>query len=200
MTHSVACGPPARIEFSDFTSTPMNNVAAVPRMRFVAMLLCMSALAGCSAKPTATDLEPATASPEVDPWGGAQRMLILDRHSSTTEADLPLCLGGGSGFDLQRTGNQILNGTRHLEVTVSAAPGQTGVQAGYSIDGSEHVWLPTVTNGIETFIVPVSQETFEPEARWRFRHQMNLPDPATQPCYTGGGSGQWDIVVQAVKA
>jgi hypothetical protein len=160
-------------------------------------------LSGCAEEPAPAEIVATEPEPVDDPWEGSDRIVAVDWHAETTEFDIPACVGAGSGFALDREG-PIPAGTERLEVTVQSAQTHTGVQAGYSFDrGKTITWLPTVHGGPETFVVLVAPEQWETDedgsTRWSFHHQMNLPEPASQDCYTGGGSGRWDIVVEAVK-
>jgi hypothetical protein len=166
-------------------------------------LACL--LAGCAegpVPPAADDAPDRTVGGEEDPWMGGDRILAVDWHAETTEFDIPACVGGG-GIELEREG-PIAPGTERLEVTLETDETWTGLQAGYSLDGGRTItWLPTVRGGPETHVVPVTPEQWETDEdrseRWSFHHQMNLPEPASQECYTGGGSGAWDVVVAAIR-
>ena len=168
-------------------------------------LMLALTLAGCAGEaPPPTEAGPAPAAPE-DPWMGADRVSVLDWHAETREFDA-LCLMGGAAFELERSG-PVLPGAHHLEVTVATEGTFTGLQVGHSVDGGDTIrWLPPVSQGPETFEVPVSTGEWELPADfedgdevWSFHHQMNLPEPATQDCYTGYADGKWHIVVEAVR-
>ncbi|MHB1261472.1 MAG: hypothetical protein ACYC2H_07120 [Thermoplasmatota archaeon] len=140
-----------------------------------------------------------------DPWMSGDRVTVLDWHAETQEFDA-LCAMGGAAFPFDREG-PVPSDTHHLELTVSMEGTFTGVQAGYSTDGGDTItWLSPVREGPETFQIPVEASQWEDPVAWEegddvwsFHHQMNLPEPATQDCYTGFADGRWDIVVEAIK-
>lgn len=184
--------------FVEGASRPMRAWWLLP----LTLALTLAGCTGESPSSTALPAEPATVE---DPWMGADRVSVLDWHAGTQEFDA-LCLMGGAAFELERSG-PVLPGTHHLEVTVATEGTFTGLQVGHSVDNGDTIrWLPTVRDGPETFEVAVSDGEWEPPADfeqgddvWSFHHQMNLPEPATQDCYTGYGDGEWHIVVEAVK-
>jgi hypothetical protein len=93
----------------------------------------------------------------------------------------------------------ILNGTQTLTFVVAAGT-QTGLQAGYAIDGGAKKWLPVVTATTKSFSVEVPSDSHEDQAaRWTFWYQLNV-DAAKQDCYTGFGTGERSIRVTAVAA
>jgi hypothetical protein len=167
-------------------------------------LACL--LAGCTETPSPPPADVAAeriVGGEEDPWTGGDRILAVDWHAETTEFDIPACVGGG-GIELDREG-PIAPGTERLEVTLETDETWSGLQVGYSLDGGDSItWLPTVRGGPETHLVPVAPEQWETGEdggeRWSFHHQMNVPEPASQECYTGGGTGAWHVVVTAVRA
>lgn len=154
-------------------------------------------LAGCTSAPT-----PATASePLADAWGGSDEQLLVDVAAVGQEFDLACQFGGGP--ELPRADGRVLEGTDRLRVAVTVEPGWTGLQVGHALDGGEVTWLgPPLGSGSAEWLVEVAPEQFEAPvgaARWSFFEQMNLPEPATQDCYTGGGAGSYAIRITAVR-
>lgn len=163
-------------------------------LRLIPLALALL-LAGCLA-PAAPP-----AAVEADLWGGADRQVLVDIPKGFVAEWDTLCVQGG-GPELGRADGRVLPGTGHLEVRVSVDPGFTGLQVGYAIDGGDVTWLEVVTASEATFEVPVTPEQAEQPGggtRWSFFEQMNLPPPATQPCYTGGGAGSWGVAIDAVR-
>lgn len=137
-------------------------------------------------------------APPTDPWGGGDRITVIDIDAATTEFDIPLCLNG-KGIEMEAD-NPVAEGTEHLEISYSAEPTTTGFRVGYSLDrGQTITWLPAVFGSSHMQTVSVDPTQWEPDASWSFYHQHNLPEPATQECYTGGGSGAWSVLVEAVR-
>lgn len=175
------------------------------RMRWVVGLVVVAALvAGCSSKPAPAG--PAAAVAPEDAWHGEAKVRLVQAAFNGFEADLPACGNGGASTtanEFQRTAETVHNGTGHLEVTVQTDDGWPGLQVGYLVDGDkDYTWLPTVHGAAQTFHVPVAPAQWEDAvetARWHFNHRDNLPGPAQQDCWAGGGSGTWSVSVDAVR-
>jgi hypothetical protein len=174
-------------------------------------------LSGCADPAAPVPETVAEAGVMTDPWSGADRVEVAAFHFSGLEADTPLCTNAGMSTtapEFPRL-DRVHPGTDHLEITVSAEPTMTGVQVGYrsSPDAEDYTWLPVVFAATETFTVPVTSEDWEAPVvagadevedaddveSWAFNHRLNLPGPAAQDCWTGGGTGRFDVTVEAVK-
>ena len=170
----------------------------------VALALSTAVLAGCASHPAPPAAAPAAAEP-VDPWGAKDRVVLVHADFDGLETDLPLCLNGGASTtasEFRRSEETVHNGTAALEVTVSTGDDWPGLQVGYLHDGDkDYTWLPTVHGAAQTFRIPVSPALWEDAAdvRWHFNHRDNLPGPAQQECWTGGGKGTWSVEVAAVR-
>lgn len=173
-------------------------------------------LGGCAEDAPAAAVEPAVPMEAPDPWAGAERVPVAAFHFQGMEADTPACTNGGASTTAPEFPREerVHPGTHHLELTVTAEPTMTGVQVGYRHgDGEDYTWLPVVFAESQTFTVPVDPsqwEATEPAQedeieyedegfQWAFNHRINLPEPAAQDCWTGGGTGRFDVTVEAVK-
>jgi hypothetical protein len=157
-----------------------------------------------------------SAATAIDPWAGADRVEVAGFHFDGLEFDTPACSNGGASTtapEFPRT-DLVHAGTDHLEVTVSAEATMLGVQVGYRHgDAEDYTWLPVVLADTMTFTIAVSPDQWEvpgplagdeipdPDEgqSWAFNHRINLPEPADQDCWTGGGTGRFDVTVEAVK-
>lgn len=174
-------------------------------------------MGGCAGEAPAAGAEPAVEPEPFDPWAGSDRVEVAAFHFDGTEADTPACTNGGAGTTAPEfpRDEHVHPGTDHLELTVSAEATMTGIQVGYRHgDGEDYTWLPVVFASSETFTIPVEESQweateppqedeleFEGEGfQWAFNHRINLPGPAAQDCWTGAGTGRFDVTVKAVKA
>lgn len=154
-------------------------------------------LAGCTSAPAPA----AEREPPADAWGGSEEQLLVDVAALGQEFDVACQFGGGP--ELPRADGRVLEGTGRLRVAVTVEPGWTGLQVGHALDGGDITWLgPPLSSGRAEWLVEVAPEQAEAPmgaARWSFFAQMNLPEPATQDCYTGGGAGSYTIRIVAVR-
>jgi len=174
------------------------------------VLLTAGCLSGGPSSPSnaSEDVGPTSDSPST---AHAEPTKIVDIHNDegAKEADVA-CLAGGAPSLPRESGAYVAAGTSQLRVEVSLALTYTSTQVGYALDSNaaDHAddnnrsitWLPQVGPGEEaTFTVNVSSDQLEEpgENRWTFYQRMQPPG-VDDVCYTGGGMGEKDTVIEAV--
>lgn len=150
------------------------------------------------------------------PWDGARRLELVRFHVGVNhvEGSEGSCAEGSTGPQLDRTGEPVLNGTDHLEVTAKAAESYAGrLQIGYVLDSNsaDHAgqvnktitWLEPIPAGEnETRKVQVGADQTEPpnsSTRWDFYYRFQPPE-GERECYTGAGAGEISIRIDAVRS
>lgn len=177
------------------------------------LLIAASTFAGClsGAEIGKSALDRPLETPAgADPWGGTDRQGLLEIHADMLYQFDVLCVAGG-GPILERNGEgRVLAGASHVIANVRVDPTFSGFQLGYVLDedpaydetAQEGIaWLPPVRGGEATFEIPVPEDGFEPAdgpILWAFYHR-DVPVIPAVDCYTGGGTGKWDVVIEAVK-
>jgi hypothetical protein len=136
---------------------------------------------------------------------------IVDLHSTPPAFEFDVLCQGGGGPSLPREeAAYLLPGTDELRIEVEIAPSYTSMQVGYVLDSNaaDHAsennrsitWLPQIGPGEQrTFTVNVSSDQVEKpgEERWTFYQRMQPPG-VDDVCYTGGGTGEKHIEIEAV--
>lgn len=126
--------------------------------------------------------------------------VLARKQSSGTAVEFSALCTLGEGPELAREA-LMPPGTQRLRFTVEPGAAAGGIRLGYALDGGDITWLPVVTGMPASFDVDVDVDALETSsARWSFHYQPNLPDPATQPCYTGAAVGAHRLLVEALPA
>lgn len=179
-------------------------------MRSLWWLAALLLLAGCSSPDTGPVADAEVAAVPADPWEGTTEQVVLDiANEEPTAFQLDVLCAFGGGVEMRRADGYVLNGSRSVDVTVSASVTGTGLQLGYVLtDDPQYdettqkgiTWLEPVRDGTRSFSLPVPAGGFEEpgEGRlWHFYARMNVP--AEQDCYTGAMAGAYALHASAIK-
>lgn len=180
----------------------MVMLAGMARTSKPALLLLTLLLTGC-----ATTSRPIPDASDPDRTANASQVpqiLVNVDPGQIQEFDIVCALGGG--HILPREDGYVLSSATSIRVTVSIDPTFTGMQIGWALDTFEEEarqvdvnWLsPPARAETRSYTIPIATDQYEtpPKSRWSFYSQMN--PGVEEACYTGGGSGYWTILVEAV--
>ncbi len=156
--------------------------------------IAFMSFSGCADEPEPNDTWEETA--EV-PVTSSESVVLAARNGDAQEFDA-LCIFGGAS-ELKRNDNKIDTGTEGLVFRMDVPVAYTGYRVGYTVDGGEINWLPTLSGGEQgqavVDVLPSQTETGE--VRWRFYMEANVKD-VEQDCYTGIGSGSMAIEISTI--